>query len=112
MLFEVPKSASFFSAEEARSQDYCVSKGRRRNISAYQDGELPLVGEATDDALHVTAPEPLPASATARRRLFGIPKILDPIKSKVLQIHHNLSQPANPTTSRFVAISQLNPALN
>jgi hypothetical protein len=28
---------------KARSQDYCVSKGGRRNILAYMDGELPPV---------------------------------------------------------------------
>jgi hypothetical protein len=28
---------------KAQSQDYCVSKGGRRNISAYLDGELPPV---------------------------------------------------------------------
>jgi hypothetical protein len=28
---------------KARSQDYSVSKGGRRNISAYLDGELPPV---------------------------------------------------------------------
>jgi hypothetical protein len=42
----------------------------------------------------LSPPRPLSLCFSHCRRLFGIPKILDPIKSEVLQIHHNLSQPA------------------